>query len=162
MGKGLEAYVVNGASPTVGDATRGTSGDTDAMYEAPDNSWTRPPPAVSSTVDVLVGASALTVSVTASLVRHGRSMVVTVADMVLDAPMLPRPLRPRRYLALLAARGVKERDRARRDVIGILEATVPIAIEQLLAGSTRPGPWPITWRSTASRPGWNSTPARGA
>jgi hypothetical protein len=61
-------------------------------------------------------------------------MVVTVADMVLDAPMLPRPLRPRRCLALLAARGVQERDRARRDVIGILDAAVPIAIEQLLRG----------------------------
>jgi hypothetical protein len=134
MRKCLEAYLVNGASPTVGDAARGTSGDAEAMYEVPDNSWTRRPPGVSSTVDVLVGASALTVSAAASVVRHGRSMVVAVADMALDAPMLPRPLRPRRYLALLAARGVKERDRARRDVIGIVDATVPIVIEQLLRG----------------------------
>ncbi len=85
-----------------------------------------------SGADVLIGAARLAAAVAQEAGRRSRPVVGPLARVALDPPMVPRRLRPQRWLASLAMQGTAQRDASRAWLLGFLDAAVPAAVEQLV------------------------------
>lgn len=99
--------------------------------EPPANLPVAPESQPASLIDVAVGVTALTVGAVAAVTRHATSAAKPAARAVLNPPMLPVRLRPGRWLGPLGRLGATQRLRLRREVSRLLDALVPVTVEEL-------------------------------
>ncbi len=91
------------------------------------------PPAESvSVVDVTLGASSLAVGVTAYAAERLGSVLEPAARLLLRPPLLPQRLQPARLLVGLGRSGAERSVAIRRDLVGLLDALVPLVLREVL------------------------------